>query len=170
MISLKFGRSRKPQIALAAQYGFTDYAQPAGGCCFLTDENYTVRLSDLWTNRNTKNYELDDILLLKIGRHLRPRPNFKLIIGREEGENNFLNGYRRDFTHLIAVSHLGPLALVDGVANDADLDFAARLLARFGQGRDADKVTVEIHPRGAVARTLDVVPLHPDEIPQSWYL
>ena len=164
------GRSRKPQIALAAHYGFTDYAQPAGGCCFLTDENYTVRLSDLWTNRNTKNYELDDILLLKIGRHLRPRPNFKLIIGREEGENNFLNGYRRDFTHLIAVSHLGPLALVDGVANDADLDFAARLLARFGQGRDAGKVTVEIHPRGAAARTLDVVPLHPDEIPQSWYL
>ena len=129
-----------------------------------------MRLSDLWTNRNTKNYELDDILLLKIGRHLRPRPNFKLIIGREEGENNFLNGYRRDFTHLIAVSHVGPLALVDGTANDADLDFAARLLARFGQGRDADKVTVEIHVRGSETRTLDVVPLHPDEIPQSWYL
>ena len=164
------GRNRKPQIALAAQYGFTDYAQPAGGCCFLTDENYTVRLSDLWTNRGTKQYELDDIMLLKVGRHLRPRPNFKLIIGREEGENNFLNGYRRDFTHLIAVSHLGPLALVDGVANDADLDFAARLLARFGQGRDADKVTIEIHARGAQARTIDVVPLPPDEIPQSWYL
>ena len=164
------GRSRKPQIALAAQYGFTDYAQPAGGCCFLTDENYTVRLSDLWTNRGTKQYELDDILLLKIGRHLRPRPNFKLIIGREEGENNFLNGYRRDFTYLIALSHLGPLALVDGVANDADLDFAARLLARFGQGRDADKVTIEIHARGAQARTIDVVPLPTDEIPQSWYL
>ena len=164
------GRSRKPQMALAAQYGFTDYAQPAGGCCFLTDENYTVRLSDLWTNRGTKQYELDDILLLKVGRHLRPRPNFKLIIGREEGENNFLNGYRRDFTHLIALSHFGPLALVDGVANDADLDFAARLLARFGQGRDTDKVTIEIHARGAETRTIDVVPLPSDEIPQSWYL
>ncbi|MEK7304463.1 MAG: tRNA (5-methylaminomethyl-2-thiouridylate)-methyltransferase [Pseudomonadota bacterium] len=164
------GRNRKPQIALAASFGFTEYAQPAGGCCFLTDANYTVRLNDLWTNRRTKNYELDDILLLKIGRHLRPRPNFKLIVGREEGENNFLNGYRRDFTHLFATSHAGPLALVDGIANDADLDFAARLLARFGQGRGADKVTVEIHALGAAARTLDVVPLHSDEIPQSWYL
>jgi len=164
------GRSRKPQIALAAQYGFADYAQPAGGCCFLTDENYTVRLSDLWTHRGTKQYELDDIMLLKVGRHLRPRPHFKLIIGREEGENNFLNGYRRDFTNLIALSHLGPLALVDGVANDADLDLAARLLARFGQGRDTDKVTIEISARGAPARTIDVVPLHEDEIPQSWYL
>lgn len=164
------GRNRKPQMALAAQYGFTDYAQPAGGCCFLTDENYTVRLSDLWTNRRTKNYELDDILLLKIGRHLRPRPNFKLIVGREEGENNFLNGYRRDFTHLIATSHVGPLALVDGTADDSDLELAARLLARFGQGRNAEKVTIALHVRGAAVRSLDVVPLHPDEIPQSWYL
>jgi len=127
------GRNRKPQIALAASFGFSEYAQPAGGCCFLTDENYTLRLNDLWSNRGDKRYELDDILLLKIGRHLRPRPNFKLIVGREEGENNFLNGYRRDFTHLFCVSHAGPLALVDGSANDADLDFAARLLARFGQ-------------------------------------
>ena len=164
------GRNRKPQMALAAQYGFTDYAQPAGGCCFLTDANYTVRLNDLWTNRRTKNYELDDILLLKIGRHLRPRPNFKLIIGREEGENNFLNGYRREFTHLATVSHLGPLALVDGIANDADLDFAARLLARFSQGRGADSVTVEIHRQNGETRSVDAVPLHPDEIPESWYL
>ena len=164
------GRNRKPQMALAAQFGFTDYAQPAGGCCFLTDANYTVRLNDLWTNRRTKNYELDDILLLKIGRHLRPRPNFKLIVGREEGENNFLSGYRRDFTHLTTVSHLGPLALVDGIANDADLDFAARLLARFSQGRSAATVTVEIHRQNGEMRSLNVVPLHPDEIPQSWYL
>lgn len=164
------GRNRKPQIALAARFGFTDYAQPAGGCCFLTDANYTVRLNDLWANRRTKNYELDDILLLKIGRHLRPRPNYKLIVGREEGENNFLNGYRRDFTHLITVSHTGPLALIDGTPNDADLDFAARLLARFSQGRSADQVTVEIHPQGGCARRIDVAPLHPDEIPMSWYL
>jgi tRNA U34 2-thiouridine synthase MnmA/TrmU len=164
------GRNRKPQIALAADFGFTEFAQPAGGCCFLTDANYTVRLSDLWTNRRTKNYELDDILLLKVGRHLRPRPNFKLIVGREEGENNFLNGYRRDFTHLVATSHIGPLALVDGVADEADLELAARLLARFGQGRDAKKVTIEIHQLGEAVRNLDVVPLHPDEIPQSWYL
>ena len=101
---------------------------------------------------------------------MRPRPNFKLIVGREEGENNFLNGYRRDFTHLMATSHAGPLALVDGIANDTDLDFAARLLARFGQGRDAEKVTVEIHALGAPPRRLDVVPLRTGEIPVSWYL
>jgi hypothetical protein len=27
-------------MALAKQYGFEDYATPAGGCCFLTDKQY----------------------------------------------------------------------------------------------------------------------------------
>ena len=164
------GRNRKPQMALAAQFGLNDYAQPAGGCCFLTDGNYTRRLGDLWEHRGDKRYELDDILLLKIGRHLRPRPNFKMIVAREEGETNFLMGYRRDFTHLTATSHPGPLVLIEGELGDDDLLLAARLTARFGQGRAADKVAVEIHPRGGEALTLEVAPLHPDEIPESWYL
>ena len=86
------GRSRKPQMALAKQFGFEDYAQPAGGCCFLTDKQYSVKLSDLWSTRGKREYDLDDIMLLKVGRHLRPRPNFKIIVGREEGENRFLEG------------------------------------------------------------------------------
>ena len=31
------GRSRKPQMELAKRFGFTEWSQPAGGCCFLTD-------------------------------------------------------------------------------------------------------------------------------------
>jgi len=164
------GRNRKPQMALAGQFGFTDYAQPAGGCCFLTDGNYTRRLGDLWEHRGDKRYELDDILLLKIGRHLRPRPHFKMIVAREEGETNFLQGYRHDFTHLFPTSHSGPLVLIDGDVNDDDLLLAARLTARFSQGRMADTVSVEVHPRGLAVRSLDVIPLPPNEIPESWYL
>jgi tRNA U34 2-thiouridine synthase MnmA/TrmU len=164
------GRNRKPQMALAMQFGITDYAQPAGGCCFLTDGNYTRRLGDLWDRRGDKRYELDDILLLKIGRHLRPRPHFKMIVAREEGETNFLMGYRRDFSFLTATSHSGPLVLVEGELSDDDWLLAARLTARFGQGRSAERVTVELHPRGAAARTIEVTPMHPDEIPENWYL
>lgn len=164
------GRNRKPQMALAAQYGFTEYAQPAGGCCFLTDGNYTRRLGDLWTHRGDKRYELDDILLLKIGRHLRPRPHFKLIVAREEGETNFLNGYRRDFTHLYATSHSGPIVLVEGEVSAEDLELAARVTARFGQGRSAERVVVEVHPRNKEAYPIEVAPLPADELPESWYL
>ena len=131
------GRSRKPQQALAVQFGFSDWAQPAGGCCFLTDPNYSHKLADLWQSRGSKQYELDDIMLLKVGRHLRPRPHFKLIVAREDGENNFLTGYRRQFAHLEPVSHGGPLVLVDGTLGDDDVELAARILARYSQGREA---------------------------------
>ena len=164
------GRSRKSQFALAASFGIEDYAQPAGGCCFLTDSSYTNKLKDLWRARGDRNYELDDIMLLKVGRHLRPRKNFKLIIGREEGENRFLEGYRGRYTHLRTLSHSGPLALVDGKADEKDLILAARLTARFSQGREADRVSVLITDPKGESRRMEVVPLSSKQVPREWYL
>ena len=164
------GRGRKPQIALAAQYGFKEFAQPAGGCCFLTNEQYSHKLADLWTTRGTKQYEFDDIMLLKVGRHLRPRPNFKLIVGRDEGENNFLSGYRKRFTHLYATSHEGPLVLIDGNANEEDIVLASRLTARFGKGREAEAVTLTVTDTAGISREISVAPLPANEIPTAWYL
>lgn len=164
------GRSRKPQIALAAHYGIEDFAQPAGGCCFLTDRQYAVKLEDLWKTRGRRDYELDDIMLLKVGRHLRPRPHFKLIIGREEGENRFLEGYRKRFVHILPRSHVGPLVLLDGEVDADDIELAARLTARFSKGREAEHVTVEVGDTSGTTRLLDVVPLPAEQIPQDWYL
>lgn len=164
------GRSRKPQMALARKFGFDDYAQPAGGCCFLTDKQYSVKLADLWATRGTREYDLDDIMLLKVGRHLRPRPNFKIIVGREEGENRFMEGYRKRFVHMLPTSHTGPLVLLDGEISAADIELAARLTARFSQGRDADQVTVEVNGKGVASYSLVVVPIPTDEIPAGWYI
>ncbi len=164
------GRSRKPQMALAAHYGFSDYAQPAGGCCFLTDAQYSHKLADLWRTRGRKVYELDDIMLLKVGRHLRPRPHFKLIVARDEGENNYLHGYRGRYPHLYALSHVGPLVLLEGTADDADLELAARLTARFGKGRDAPAVEVAVVDSTGTMRRLTVAPLPAGELPAEWYL
>ncbi len=109
-------------------------------------------------------------MLLKVGRHLRPRPHFKLIIAREEGENNFLEGYRHQFTHLRPVSHDGPLTLVDGAADEDDLTLAARLAARFSQGRGADQVQVSVTEQGGASRTVAVAPMPSEEIPSAWYI
>ncbi len=164
------GRGRKPQIALAREMGIEDYAQPSGGCCFLTDEAYSHKLADLWNARGERQYEIDDIMLLKVGRHLRPRPNFKLIIGREEGENNFLEGYRKQFTHIRTLSHPGPLVLLDGQPGADDIALAARIAARFSKGRDAEQVEVEITPKGSEARREQVAPMPSCEMPEEWYL
>ncbi len=165
------GRSRKPQMALAEKYGITEYAQPAGGCCVLTDEHYTHKLQDFWTHRGKRDYEFDDILLLNMGRHLRPADHYKLIVSREESETRYMEGYRKQFHHIKTVSHPGPITLIDG--DDLSRDdwlLAARITARFSKGRDADEVEVRMAPKGGEAELVKVRPLKPDEVRKEWYL
>ncbi len=164
------GRNRKPQMALARQLGFDEWATPAGGCCFLTDEAYSRKLVDLWQGRGNREYTMDDIMLLKVGRHIRPAENYKIIVSREEGENNFLSGYKKIYTHLFATSHTGPLALIDGEPTDADLEQAARIVARYGKGRTAEQVTVEIHLPGGETRELQVEPIPPQAVKEEWMI
>jgi tRNA U34 2-thiouridine synthase MnmA/TrmU len=164
------GRSRKPQITMAKDWGFDEYAQPAGGCCFLTDKYYSAKLVDLWQAQGHKDYELDDVMLLKVGRHIRPRPHFKLIVAREEGEGRFLQGYKKQFISMICTSHAGPLVLIDGELNAEESHLAARIVARYGQGRDADLVDIQITQQDGSDRTLQVAPFKIDEIPQEWYI
>ncbi len=164
------GRGRKAQIALAEQLGLKDYAQPAGGCCFLTDAAYSRKLRDLWRNRDRPDYDIDDIMLLKVGRHLRPRPHLKVIVARDAGETRYLRGYRRRFTCLDMTSHNGPLTLVEGEQNDEDLDLAARIAARYGQGRHEPMVRFQVLSIDGREREICVTPLRADEVPRSWYL
>jgi tRNA U34 2-thiouridine synthase MnmA/TrmU len=164
------GRNRKPQIALARQFGLNDFATPAGGCCFLTDKNYSDKLVDLWQARNSRDYEMDDIMLLKVGRHIRPAPEFKLIIARDAGESKFLEGYRKQFTSIYALSHSGPMALVDGEIKEEHYPLAAAIVARFGQGREADEVELDITIPGQDSMQIRTSPLSADEVPQEWYL
>jgi tRNA-uridine 2-sulfurtransferase len=163
------GRTRKPQMALAEQYGFKDYATPAGGCCMLTDESYSKKLVDMWKHRSTRDYQLDDIILLKIGRHLRFCADFKLIIGREEGENNFLMGYKSIFTRIYSSSHSGPLTMVDGeINNETELQQALSLVARYTQGKNEDKVTMVMETPHGEKTSYEVQPMDEKEVLNQW--
>ena len=164
------GRTRKPQMALAKKFGFEDYAQPAGGCCFLTDKQYAVKLTDLWQSRGAREYELDDIMLLKVGRHIRPAPNYKLIVAREEGEGKFLQGYKRQYPQLRVTSHGGPLTLVDGELSADDLQLAARIVARYSQGRVEPEVEMEYIETSGHVQPMKVVPLGPMDVKPEWML
>jgi len=164
------GRNRKPQMALAKQFGFTDYASPAGGCCFLTDKNYSDKLVDLWEGRGSREYEMDDIMLLKVGRHLRPKPEFKMIIARDAGESKYLEGYRKQFVTIQVVSHNGPLSMVDGKIEPEDYELAAGIVARYGQGRDAEEVRVEISVPGEEVQTINIKPLTVQQVLEEWHV
>jgi len=164
------GRTRKPQFALADKFGFEDYATPAGGCCFLTDKSYSKKLVDLWEFRGNREYELDDIMLLKVGRHIRPNKKFKIIVSREEGENKFMDGYKKQFTHLYISSHPGPLALIEGEISNDELRLAGEIVARYSQGRDAEEVEVTAKPLNQEEIIFNVKPMPACDIPQDWYI
>ena len=164
------GRSRHQQIELARKFNISDYAQPAGGCCFLTDVAYSNKLRDMWQARGEREYDFDDIVLLKIGRHIRPRPGFKLIVARDAGETHFLQGYRNNYTHLYPTSHAGPLSLIDGAVRNQDLELAARITARYSQGKTYPRVTVKVVELNGTEHLLDVTPFTSDDIPADWYI
>lgn len=82
-----FGRTRKRQIELAEKYNIKEFLPPAGGC-LLTDPIFAKKLADLM--EHNKNFTLFDINLLKLGRHFRLSENTKLVIGRNEEENQKL--------------------------------------------------------------------------------
>jgi tRNA-uridine 2-sulfurtransferase len=136
------GRSRKGQMALAEELGVTDWPQPAGGCCSLIDSNYARRLGDMWEAKGEKTYTVEEATLLKVGRHFRLSPNVKLIVGRDEGENNFLKRYAEGRYVLHARDAKGPTALGEttrpgDVPADEDLRAMAGIVARYCDSKDS---------------------------------
>lgn len=164
------GRSRGAQLNLAATMAIDEFTQPAGGCCVLTDENYTRRLRDLWEHSDTRDYELEDIILLKTGRQLRLKPHYKLIIARDEAESNFLMGYRKQFIHMQVSTHRGPIILIEGQPTDEDLITCARLAGRFCSGRNELEVQVNLCRPDGLSETLTVAPMLAEDFSPDWYL
>lgn len=163
------GRNRKVQMELAKKYGFDDYATPAGGCCFLTDKQYSDKLVDMWQSRGDKKYELDDLIMLKVGRHIRPNAGFKMIVARDEGEVKFLENYRNQYKSLYPISHNGPLALIEGEIDDEGWQLAARVLARYSQGKTEAEVEIGTDNL-IVKKDIKVQPFAIDEVKMEWFV
>ncbi len=132
------GRTRKPQIKLAGELGISDYPCPAGGC-LLTDPGFCRRLRDLMQYGVLT---LTEIELLKLGRHFRLKPDFKLVVGRNEPENGQLLAFAYDASLVLQPVELkGPVALGKGQHDPATRALAARILARYVDRDGADVET-----------------------------
>lgn len=129
------GRGRSVQMRLARELGIEDYPSPAGGCCNLTDPAYARRFRDYFAHATLQRMTPEDAVLLAAGRHLRLCAGTKLIVGRTEGENAMLERYLRGRARLEAIGVRGPVALVEGDADEATRLTAASIVARYGQGR-----------------------------------
>ena len=56
------------------------------------------------------------------------------------------------------------------VAAREDVALAARVLARYSQGRDEAEVEVSVHHPDGVVELLNVTPLGPAELPAAWHV
>ena len=125
------GRSRKPQIALAEKLGIRDYPCPAGGC-LLTDPVIAARLRDLFSFM--PDFDMADIHLLKVGRHFRIHPTLKVVLGRNEVENNRLTGLAGTEDTLFTPENFrGPVALACGNVDGPRDRLIGELIASYSK-------------------------------------
>ncbi|AEM22607.1 thiamine biosynthesis protein [Brachyspira intermedia PWS/A] len=90
-----YGRSRNVQMKLAEEFGITDYPIPAGAGCAIVDKGYARRYNDLVSNNGKDILNIELMQYLAIGRHIRMNKNVKLLLGRNEKENDALEKRKR---------------------------------------------------------------------------
>ncbi len=104
------GRSRKPQMRLAEEYGIR-YINPGGGC-LLTDPNYCDRLKilmsipGLFTSGNAR--------LIRHGRMFRLSDDTVGLVGRSEGDNAGLESLVNDEITFVLEDRPGPTGVLIG--------------------------------------------------------
>lgn len=155
------GRSRQHQMALAAELGITEYPQPAGGCV-LAEKAYAARVRDAFEHLGKDLVDLEQFRLLRIGRHFRIAENVKIIVGRNQGENEQLEGLAGGRLRIDPLDVMGPTTLVEGQPSEEQLRLCCSLAARYcdHEGRLPIGMCV-ITPDGEKVR--DVVPLDADD-------
>jgi tRNA-specific 2-thiouridylase len=139
------GRSRKEQLRLAGELGLKGFSAPAGGC-LLTDPQFAGRVRDLIAHGSLNLHEAS---LLRVGRHLRLPLGSKLVVGRNQGENDDLVSRVRAGDLILTTEDCpGPTAIVAGRAAEHELGLAASIVARYSDGKLGERVTVRATSQG----------------------
>ncbi|MFK5882381.1 MAG: argininosuccinate synthase [Sulfurospirillum sp.] len=124
------GRSRDIQLALAEEFGWDDFEKPGGGC-LLTDINFTKKMRDFVKHDKL---EVEDIDVLKNGRQLRLKDGAKLIIGRNQEENERIESIKSDKYIFIKAKDIpGPSSLLSANASQNDLILALKATLAFAK-------------------------------------
>ena len=120
-----------------------DYPCPSGGC-LLTDKNFARLVRDAVVHDEL---ELKIIARLKTGHHFRLGDDDRLIVGRDEQENNKLVLMAGSDTILEPTNVVGPNGLLVGPCSAAILEKAATILAGYCDGDGNVAVSIK-SPQG----------------------
>ena len=134
------GRSRERQLAMAEAYGWEDYESPGGGC-LLTESHYSERIKEFIS---FDTFEVEDIELLKFGRHFRLPDGAKLAVGRNKEDNEGLQAIQSDKYVTIKLPIGGPFSLLSANANSKERNLAAKLAITYAKSSAEDCYDVEV--------------------------
>ena len=145
------GRSRKPQIELARKFGVKDYPSPAGGC-LLTDEVFSRRIKDLISFN--PNFSRREIELLKWGRHFRISERAKIVVGRNQKENEAITSLRAEGDTVLIFEEIpGPTVLVTGEPSPEELEVVASIAVSYSDA-DLNQAVAACLTRDSESRTI----------------
>jgi len=134
------GRGRDQQLALAEGYGWDDYESPGGGC-LLTEPVFSGKLRDFIAHEE---FDVEDIDLLKYGRHFRLPDGAKLVVGRNKEDNEALMAIKNSDYIPLTLSITGPFSLLHKNASASDRELAARIALTYGRSDTGSVYTVYI--------------------------
>jgi len=136
------GRGRTTQLDLARKLNIERYSSPAGGC-LLTDPIFSRRIKNLLMQGGLN---INEVELLKAGRHFYLGESAKLIVGRDEEENKKIIqlALEGDFCFRV-VGFPGPRGLLRNGGERGETIFkAASIVARYSDS-PLNKTTVEYY-------------------------
>ncbi len=155
------GRNRKPQIQKAKELRLSEYPSPAGGC-YLTDLDFSIRLRDSLEHNED---DLSELQLLHFGRHFRLKSGAKLIVGRDERENEKIEKLAADGDILIEGIGFGsPIALLKNSKNAEDIDISSSICVRYTKKKDEKSAKVSVRTKAKNIEEKEVVPMKKEEV------
>jgi len=136
------GRSRKPQMSMAADLKMNDYPAPAGGC-LLTEKGFSRRLKDLLTSN--PEVIVNQLESLKLGRHFRVNDHVKIVVGRNKRENEKLrNLAAKEDIILNTVSVPGPAVLMSGDLLSEEIDQVVQITLSYSDAHEGETQDVRV--------------------------
>ncbi len=155
------GRSRRPQIELAEDLGIENIPGSAGGC-ILTDKNYGTRMFDLLTHGQ---YDLNNILLCKVGRHFRLSDSTKAVVGRDRHENRRIASLARSKDCLLEPAEaMGATSLLRGQMDEEHVRQAAALTHRYSDARNETGAKFRVTQPGGASWIMGFEALQIEEV------
>ncbi len=141
------GRSRKRQMALAEAFGITAYPQPTGGCV-LTNEGFGKKLRTLLEYFPCAASR--EVELLRLGRHFLLPEGSLCTVGRNQQDNERLEGLVESRDILISVAdYPGPVGLLlPAPGFEKDLELAAMAVIAYSDAPLSGLVTVRCRHMG----------------------